>query len=155
MKEIHEDELRFVARHYKANRLNSGQAWQTLQQRVGRAARLTRRRLAIAASLVLAVGIALAGGLWGYFRSAASPSSAPVPAGAVSPTASPEGDSVVVFRFENEPVGHVLRRISAHYGRSLTASDTTRCVSGEVEAGPLPEVVAILERTLGIQITVR
>lgn len=156
MKEIREDELHFVARHYRPNRLNPGKAWQTLQSRTVRAGRLARRRLTIAAAFVLAVGIALAGGLWGYFRSLASSSPLPVAAEPMNCVAdSAKADSVVVFRFENESVGRVLQRISVHYGQELTASDSTRRVSGAVEAGPLPDVVAILERTLGIKITVR
>ena len=61
----------------------------------------------------------------------------------------------VVFYFDHTPVNAAIRKVSDYYGVSLTASDTTKMVTGEIEAHNINEAIDMLETTLGIEITKR
>ena len=61
----------------------------------------------------------------------------------------------VVFYFDHTPVNAAIRKVSDYYGVGLTASDTTKMVTGEIEAHDVNEAIDMLEATLGIEITKR
>lgn len=168
MKEINEDELQFVARHYKEDTLNTERAWRTLRQRMlpSSAANLSTRlstatrRIAAAVSIALIVGASVACGLWYSRQQTAAPDA---PAAPSTTVATPyrylqaKGESIVL-KYDNAPIEDVLSELSTHYGRTLvlqSASASGRCISGEIEATSLEEVVEILEATLDIEIEIQ
>ena len=65
MNNINDDELRFVVKHYKPNCLDTKRAWQRFKA-MREVDTSNRRKIAIAASIILAVGIAVAAGIIGY-----------------------------------------------------------------------------------------
>lgn len=153
---INDDELRFVLDHYKPGRLDAGRAWNRLQASRGLQAK-SRRRLAVAASWAAAIGVAVAAGIVGYVRfvpSSAGPAPQPVMPDTVTTVyESCDADTTDVFRFDNTPVNQALEAVSRHYGVRLSASDTTKSVSGEIEASSADEAIGILEATVGVKIT--
>ncbi len=56
------------------------------------------------------------------------------------------------FHFDDTPINVVLSQLSQHYGVTLTASDTTRHLSGDFEADDLEMLLSMIEQTLGIEI---
>lgn len=169
MKEINEDELQFVARHYKEDTLNTERAWRTLRQRVlpssathlpTRRLSTATRRIAAAVSIALIVGASVACGLW-YSRQQAVVPDAPVAPSTTVATPyrylQAKGESIVL-KYDNAPIEEILNELSTHYGRTLvlqSASASGRCISGEIEATSLEEVVEILEATLDIEIEIQ
>ena len=194
MKEINDDELQFVARHYAENSLDADSAWQRFSQqtappvpsedgsperrplwatltgawagRAGGTPRLSTatRRIAASVSIALIVSASVACGIW-YVRQQAAPPLAP-PASSLPPHPSslkkpyrylqPAGESIVL-KYDNAPIDDVLSELSTYYGRQLalhSASATDRCISGEIEATSLEEVVEILEATLDVNIEI-
>lgn len=61
-------------------------------------------------------------------------------------------DTVKIFKFNNTPVSDALNEISAYFHSNLVASDTTKHVTGEIQAGSEESVISILEQTLDIKI---
>lgn len=61
----------------------------------------------------------------------------------------------VVFHFDHTPVNVAIRKVSEYYGVRLAASDTTKMVTGEIEAHNINEAIDMLEATLGIEISKR
>ena len=57
------EELQFVAKHYKPNCLNTNQAWQRFKERRGIKGWGGKRKIAVAASITLAIGFAVAAGI--------------------------------------------------------------------------------------------
>ena len=154
MKRINDDELDFVVRHYKQGCLNTDRAWQRLQTMRHIRSGGNMRRIAAAAAIAVAVGMAVAAGIAGY-RSLMgtghdAPSAAPTDSAAASPRHS--ADSVAVFHFDDTPINEVLGKLSRHYSVQLSASDTTKRVSGEIEAASADDAIEVLETTLDIKI---
>lgn len=145
MKNVHEDELQFVAKHYKEGRLNKEAAWEKLQQRVGKRRHIEWRRYAVAASVVLVAGMAIGGVAWVYNQGNSV-------SAIEEPVLKSQLDSTKVFYYDKMPVNNVLKDLSSYYGVTLVASDTTKCVSGELEASGLDEMIDILEKTIDIEI---
>lgn len=145
MKNVHEDELQFVAKHYKEGRLNKEAAWEKLQQRVGKRRHTEWRRYAVAASVVLVAGMAISGVAWVYNQGNSV-------SAIEEPVLKSQSDSTKVFYYDKMPVNNVLKDLSSYYGVTLVASDTTKCVSGELEASGLDEMIDILEKTIDIEI---
>ena len=57
-----------------------------------------------------------------------------------------------IFKFNDTPIKQALNIISECYHVDLSASDTTKSVSGTIKADNVGQVVNILETTLGIRI---
>lgn len=158
MNNINDDELRFVASHYKRNCLDTRRAWRRLQTLRGNNRRPLARRIAVAASVVVAVGIAVAAGIIGYRNYMLPRKTMPTIIPADSATTiyeKSENDTTDVFRFDHTPINQVLNELSRHYNRQLTASDTTKSVSGEIEATSVEDAVDVLETTLGVKIEMK
>ena len=60
--------------------------------------------------------------------------------------------AVAVFHFHGTPINEVLGKLSRHYSVQLSASDTTKRVSGEIEAASADDAIEVLETTLDIKI---
>ena len=63
-----------------------------------------------------------------------------------------ECDTTDVFRFDHTPINEVLNELSRHYNTKLTTNDTTKSVSGEIEAAKVEDAIEVLETTLGVKI---
>ena len=112
----------------------------------------------MAASIVAAVGIAVAAGIFGYRNYMLPRKSMPTVIPADTTTTIHEeskSDTTDVFRFDHTPINQVLDDLSRHYNRQLTASDTTKSVSGEIEAASVEDAVNVLETALGVKIEIR
>lgn len=158
MNEMREEELRFVAKHYREDRLDTRKAWRRLLMSQGRQPGNRRKWVAVAASIALAIGIAVACVLVNTPRPMLPPAVSPkdsVKVGPDSVATKPSADSIRVFHFQDEPVMQALEEVGQYYGKVLSASDTAKHVSGDIQAGTLEETVDILEQTLGVNITVK
>lgn len=153
MKNINEEELQFVAKHYKQNSLDADSAWKRFVKRTGYKSTDKYRRIAVAASVCVVFGFAIAGGIW-YANTIETTPSVTVP---VSPEYRfiKKHGKTVILKYDNEPIGNVLKELSAYYGKQISTSDSTRRISGEIEAASMEEIVEILEVTLNISIEVK
>lgn len=153
MKNINEEELQFVAKHYKQNSLDADSAWKRFVKRTEYKSTDKYRRIAVAASVCVVFGIAIAGGIW-YANTIETTPSVTVP---VSPEYRfiKKHGKTVILKYDNEPIGNVLKELSAYYGKQISTSDSTRRISGEIEAVSMEEIVEILEVTLNISIEVK
>ena len=59
---------------------------------------------------------------------------------------------MAVFHFDDTPINEVLGKLSRYYDVQLSASDTTKRVSGEIEAASADDAIEVLETTLDIKI---
>lgn len=144
MNEIREKELEFVSRHYKKGRLNTNKAWRSFMARSGRTSIFTFHSKSIAASVALFLGLSVALAFsWNTI----------FPKEPATPLIEAKS-GVVILKYDNEPIGNVLKELSTHYGKTITTEDPTHRISGEIEASSLDEIVDILEATLNINITV-
>lgn len=147
-----DDELIFVTKHYQEGRLDEKKAWRRLRQKFPH----PRKRLATMTAASLIACAVVAGLLTGYVhfrRTATQDTTVTKTTGSIAPTE--QTDSTKVFRYENTPITEVLRELSAYYRTPLEANDTTRRVTGEIEAASLEEVIDVLEKTLDLKITSR
>lgn len=154
MNNINDDELRFVVKHYKPNYLDTKRAWQRFKAIRG-VDTSNRRKIAVAASIILAVGIAVAAGIIGYHNYMLPQKPTPVDTAYVIEIYEEcyeECDTTDVFRFDHTPINKVLGELSRHYNTNLSASDTTKSVTGEIEASKVEDAIEVLETTLGIKI---
>lgn len=163
MKKNKEDELQFVVDHYKTGHKNVDNAWKEFKGMSGITQPRSRKRLLVAASIAFAAVMAVAATMF-VVRSFdnGSPKSSPNTERALPDTVSKaKTDTVktkkgsVVFHFDHTPVNAAIRKVSDYYGVGLTASDTTKMVTGEIEAHDVNEAIDMLEATLGIEITKR
>lgn len=170
MKNINEDELQFVARHYEENALNADSAWQRFRSITGRKMHsisaptrrlsISTRRVAASVSIALIVGGSVACGFW-YSRQQAAlldtPTTAPTAVNASYRYLQPNEESIIL-KYNDAPIEEVLSELSSYYGRTIvlqSASASGRQISGEIEATSLEEVVEILEATLDVEIEIQ
>ena len=147
MNNINDDELRFVVKHYKPNCLDTKRAWQRFKAMRG--VDTSNRRK------ILAVGIAVAAGIIGYhnYMLPQKPILKPIPVDTAYVIEDyEECDTIDVFRFDHTPINQVLGELSRHYHTQLSASDTTKSVTGEIEASSVEDAIEVLQTTLGIKI---
>ena len=163
MRKNKEDELQFVVDHFKTGHKDVGTAWKEFTGMSGITQLGSRKRPLVAASIAFAAVMAVAATVF-VVRSIGngSPQTSPHPERVIPDTVSKaKADTVktkkrtVVFHFDHTPVNAAIRKVSDYYGVSLTASDTTKMVTGEIEAHNINEAIDMLETTLGIEITKR
>ena len=77
---------------------------------------------------------------------------APQPAFTVSPNAA--AWATHEFHFADTPLPQVLSDLEAHYHVRLTASDTTKHLTGDFQAEKLSDMVDIIEKVLGVNIKI-
>lgn len=159
MNQINDDELRFVLRHYRRGRFDASRALKRLRAARGRRHDIRLRRVAVAAAVAAAIGVAVAAAIAGYrhyrIRQAAPAPAMPIVVADTTISSYTEADTVDVFRYDRTPINSVLQELSRHYGVELAASDTSKSVSGEIEAASADDAISVLEATLGIRITKR
>lgn len=158
MKKINDDELHFVVKHYKENRLNADAAWIKLKLKTGnKQTRTLWKSVSVAASVLLIASIAIACIVIGYNHYKSIPQQ---PNNQIIPVAdtlyiTENTDSIKVFKFNGESIGKVLKELSTYYGKNLSTADSTKVLSGEIEATSCEDVVSIIEGTLDIKIVVK
>ncbi len=157
MKKINDEEFNFVVEHYKENRIDTDSAWKKFKQRNNiKSSRNNWKSLSIAASVLFMTSITIACIVTGYnpFKSVIrQPNNSDKPLVDTIPD-KVVNDSVKVFKFNDEPVGKVLKELSSYYGKTLSTSDSTKVLSGEIEATSCEDMVSIIETTLDIKIKV-
>ncbi len=158
MKKINDDELHFVVKHYKENRLNADAAWIKLKLKAGnKQTRTLWKSVSVAASVLLIASIAIACIVIGYNHYKSVPQQ---PNNQIIPVAdtlyiTENTDSIKVFKFNGESIGKVLKELSTYYGKNLSTADSTKVLSGEIEATSCEDAVSIIEGTLDIKIVVK
>lgn len=158
MKKINDDELHFVVKHYKENRLNADAAWIKLKLKTGnKQTRTLWKSVSVAASVLLIASIAIACIVIGYNHYKSIPQQ---PNNQIIPVAdtlyiTENTDSIKVFKFNGESIGKVLKELSTYYGKNLSTADSTKVLSGEIEATSCEDAVSIIEGTLDIKIVVK
>lgn len=158
MKKINDDELHFVVKHYKENRLNADAAWIKLKLKTGnKQTRTLWKSVSVAASVLLIASIAIACIVIGYNHYKSVPQQ---PNNQIIPVVdtlyiTENTDSIKVFKFNGESIGKVLKELSTYYGKNLSTADSTKVLSGEIEATSCEDVVSIIEGTLDIKIVVK
>lgn len=139
----HDRELRFVLRHYQKHKFDTRRALREIRPR-------PLRR--VAAVVVMAVAF---GGAYALYHHIAPRENDSNPAPRTSLPAPREKNITQqppAFHFENTPINEALREIGRRYGVELTASDTTRCITGDFETDDLPTLIDMIEQTLDIDI---
>lgn len=157
MTQINEKELQFVVTHYKEGIMDEDAAWQRLKKRTGKSSSTPLRKYAVAASVVLAVGMALACGVWmsgnmPWISNKGTQQSASVSSQNADSAHTENQGTAKVFYYDKTPINSVLADLASYYSVAFTASDTTKCVSGEIEASELADVIDLLETSLKIKI---
>lgn len=158
MKKINDDELHFVVKHYKENRLNADAAWIKLKLKAGnKQTRTLWKSVSVAASVLLIASIAIACIVIGYNHYKSVPQQ---PNNQIIPVVdtlyiTENTDSIKVFKFNGESIGKVLKELSTYYGKNLSTADSTKVLSGEIEATSCEDAVSIIEGTLDIKIVVK
>lgn len=156
MKKINDNELDFVLHHYRQGSLDTRRAWQRFLAKRGLQPARSFRRIAVAASVTFAIGIAVAAGLIGYRHYYIPQGTKPkaVPTDSAYNTNEEHGaDTTTVFHYDNTPINSVLNELSRHYGVKLSTNDTTKSVSGEIEAASADDAIDIIEATMNIKIS--
>lgn len=139
-----DSELRFVLRHYQKHKFDTRRAIRRMSTRSSSNLRYLRRIAAAVAMVVVFVG---AYALYHHLTTI-SPQPSTV---TQQPTPDAQKPSTA-FHFENTPINEALREIGRRYGVELTASDTTRCITGDFETDDLPTLIDMIEQTLDIDI---
>mgnify|MGYP006920942880 CR=1 FL=1 len=153
MNENNEKELKFVVKNYRQGRLNTEKAWDKFSEISGVANRKRQwRKYSVAASFTFFICAAMACII--IFKE--TPSG--VHKNKEKTEKVPHKQDVhseketKVFTFDNTPINIALKEISDYYGCELTAEDSTKCVSGEIESTSPDNAIAVLEATLNIKI---
>lgn len=157
IKKTNEDELNFVVKHYKECRIDEETAWKKFKKlSATKRSRNTWKSISVAASVLIITSVAIACILLRY--NPIKPIQQ-APNNMVNPLDTipikQNKDSVKVFKFNKKPIRDVLNELSAYYTKTLTTADSTKVLSGEIEATSLEEVIGIIENTLDIKITVK
>lgn len=157
MNEMNEKDLQFVVEHYIEGRCDAEKAWKVFKHKSGMMRTRRIRHMLVAASVSFAAILAVAATIVSQVNGTADGGNAPAVVSDTLKNAdradSVRKDSVVVFHFDNTPISRSLEEVSDCYGVKLTASDTTKRVSGEFESHSLEEAVRMLEATLDVVIS--
>lgn len=144
MKKGIDEELNFVLQHYEEKRFDAEEAMKRL-----RPAAPKHRWVAVAASL-LCLGVLAAVSVWLTVLPSASPeqNTPAVPTAATAAEQTPAS-----FHFDATPLPEVLATLEQHYGVQLTATDTTRCLTGDFSGETLQEILSMIEEVLAVKIS--
>lgn len=140
-----DQELRFVAHHYRKGLFSPEKAMKQLKQPARRIPML--RWVAVAASMLcLAVFAVIV--TW----QAANPT---VPAKSPSPAATDQhtlAQPTVSFHFDDAPLPDVLDHLGRYYGVKLKATDTEKHLTGDFAADSLDTIINMIEEVLDVEI---
>ena len=143
-----DEELDFVLRHYEQERFDPEKAMKRLERPARR--KPLRRWVAVAASL-LCLTVLAAVFVWRSVQPSAT-SAMDVPSATSAPTTAAVQASAS-FHFDATPLPEVLEALGQHYGVQLTATDTTRCLTGDFIGESLDEILSMIEDVLGVNIS--
>ena len=140
-----DQELRFVAHHYRKGLFSPEKAMKQLKQPARRIPML--RWVAVAASMLcLAVFAVIV--TW----QAAYPT---VPAKSPSPAATDQhtlAQPTVSFHFDDAPLPDVLDHLGRYYGVKLKATNTEKHLTGDFAADSLDNIINMIEDVLDVEI---
>ena len=140
-----DQELRFVAHHYRKGLFSPEKAMKQLKQPARRIPML--RWVAVAASMLcLAVFAVIV--TW----QAANPT---VPAKSPSPAATDQhtlAQPTVSFHFDDAPLPDVLDHLGRYYGVKLKATNTEKHLTGDFAADSLDTIIDMIEEVLDVEI---
>lgn len=155
MKEKGNQSFRFVMKHYEDGKMNSQEAYHKVMRRTkhttgGSAHKFwkvqwRRHWAGVAASFVMLAVFATTV-VW---TSQTSKEEAVVESRKIAPR---QAGEIRTFHYDATPINTVLNDLSAYYGVALEASDTTKCLSGDLMAGDLDETILVISETLDIEI---
>ena len=146
----------FVLRHYQHGKLDTQQALRNVRERLhqeeshpqkSRIVPLWQRLRYYAAAVTLVLVIVSA---YAIYRNAAKQQ--PTTTEQVTGPQRPAPSVPKTFHFDNTPINQVLAELNAYYGLQLSASDTTKHLSGDFEAESPEMLVGMIEHTLGVEI---
>lgn len=140
-----DQELRFVAHHYRKGLFSPEKALKKMKQPAQRIP--LRRWLSVAASVLCLMVFALML-TWQAFNPTA-------PAKSPSPTATDEQAVVLPadgFHFDDVPLTEVLDQLGDYYGVKLKATDTDKHLTGDFAADSLDTIINMIEDVLDVEI---
>lgn len=150
----------FVLRHYQVGKLDTQAAMKKVKERLSSTAQKPASPARVASlwpsmrHWVAAVALVLVMvGAWAFMANIRS-TEAPSPAAPSPQLSTPNAQLPPTFHFDNTPINDVLSQLSGYYHVELTASDTTRHLSGDFEADDLDLLIGMIEETLHIKIEV-
>ena len=140
-----DQELRFVAHHYRKGLFSPEKALKKMRQPAQRIP--LRRWLSVAASVLCLMVFALML-TWQAFNPTA-------PANSETPAATDEQAVVlpaVGFHFDDVPLTEVLDQLGDYYGVKLKATDTEKHLTGDFAADSLDTIINMIEEVLDVEI---
>jgi ferric-dicitrate binding protein FerR (iron transport regulator) len=146
----------FVLSHYQQGKLDTQKALRNVRERLQqredqrqevRIVPLWQRLRHIAAAVVLVLVMVSAYAIYRSNANHQSPS-----ATTPQPTAITQPSQPKSFHFDNTPINQVLAELDAYYDLQLSASDTTKHLSGDFEAESPEMLIDMIEQTLGIEV---
>ncbi|MBR1415761.1 MAG: DUF4974 domain-containing protein [Prevotella sp.] len=140
-----QEKLDFVLHHYRENLFSPEKALRRIQPPQTRPNVV--RWVAVAASLLC---LAVFAGVLFWQRTPQQPAGGKP---AVTEVVSAPAAEVAVFHFDDAPLSEVLDELDRYYGVSLTASDTTRHLTGDFSGQQLDEIIGMIEEVLDVKIS--
>lgn len=146
----------FVLNHYQQGKLDTQKALRNVRERLQqredqrqevRIVPLWQRLCHIAAAVVLVLVMVSAYAIYRSNANHQSPSATTPQPTTINQPAQPKS-----FHFDNTPINQVLAELDAYYGLQLSASDTTKHLSGDFEAESPEMLIYMIEQTLGIEV---
>lgn len=140
-----DQELRFVAHHYRKGLFSPEKALKKMKQPAQRIP--LRRWLSVAASVLCLMVFALML-TWQAFNPTA-------PANSETPAATDEQVVVqpaISFHFDDTPLPEVLDHLGKWYGVKLKATDTEKHLTGDFAADSLDNIIDMIEEVLDVEI---
>ena len=142
--------LDFVVHHYQKDTFDAKAAfdkvWRLADKQQHKPSKL-RRWVAVAASLLCIFALA-AIITWQISKPAKPQIESPIVVEA-SDNSTPATAS---FHFDDTPLPDVLNELSTYYGVTLTASDSTRHLTGDFSGETLDDILSMIEEVLDVEI---
>lgn len=149
MKNSFKERLEFVAGNYEEGKYDADKALNALHTSIEQSK--PRRKwwtVVVSATASAALAFAAGFGVVSIVRNAEPAQSIEV---SVQPEQAAEAHQ---FVFDNTPVADVLRELSDYYGCKLTTTATRKRLTATFNDDGVDSIVALIEATLGIDITV-
>lgn len=149
MKGLNENELQFIAKHYKEGRIDTEKKLKQFRKMTDHTSIMSKRLLVAASVSAVFVLVFASFLLVNYGKENFASHNSELSGDTIHEK---KADSTIVFHFENEPINSALSKLSSYYNCKLTANDTTKYVSGDIQAESLETAIEALEQTLDIKI---
>jgi ferric-dicitrate binding protein FerR (iron transport regulator) len=146
---MNNSELQFVLHHYQENTFDPEVVLSNLiHGKHVEPLPTSQRWLAVAASLLCLVALAMLV-QWQFSGTPSTVVTPDVQTGLSTPAAPPPS-----LHFDNTPLPQVLSQLGQHYGVVLSASDSSKCLTGDFTADSLHLTISMIEEVLGVRITI-